>query len=103
MSDNPPNMLSANCIRTCLGLHVAAVALTGLWSYWDRTGPPPQLIGWLAFPFCLAATLALPFLPIAMGLILWESRVPAFKKLCIAAISAAATWAHIIAMVPLVQ
>jgi hypothetical protein len=89
-------------VRAYIYCHIAATALTGLTSYWDRHGVPAPPIGYLNYAG-VAAVYALPILLACLLYILFSKRVDARNKIYALVAGSIATIGQVIAAVPLIQ
>jgi hypothetical protein len=89
-------------VRIYIYCHFAAVALTGLASYWDRHGVPTGPIGYL-YDVGIGAVYSLAILLACMLYILCSRKVDGPNKVFALVAGSLATIGQIIAATPLIQ
>jgi uncharacterized membrane protein len=82
--------------------HLAAVALTGLASYWDRVGFPTNPVRYLS-ALGLMSVYLLPVFPLVSLFIVCSRKTKRKEKISVGLVGLLATVAQIIAAIPLIQ
>ena len=82
--------------------HVAAISLTGLASYWDRTGNVPHYAAFL-IPIGGLAALSAFIYPFAAAAVIGMPTIPSPDKNFAVVAEIVAVPVHFIAMLPLIQ
>jgi len=90
-------------IRAYVLLHLTAVALTGLAAYWDRMGTIPTGPGRLVFDLGIVSVYLIPAFPFAAMIIVCLLSKDRQQNVCIIIVCGLATFAQIVAAMPLVQ
>jgi ABC-type tungstate transport system substrate-binding protein len=89
-------------VRVYIYCHIAAAALTGLASYWDRHGVPTSPIRYL-YDVGIAAVYSLPILLGCLLYILLSRKIDGRNKVFALIAGSLATIGQIFAMMPLIQ
>jgi MFS family permease len=89
-------------VRTYIFYNVAAVALIGLISYWDRTGTPSGPIRYLGYVW-VATTYLIPISIGSLIFILCSSKFDRRNKLFAFVVGGISTFAQIVALFPTIQ